>query len=149
MTVKELLEVAWCDGVEIIIRENGDGKWIYAYKIGKEVQVGKYDYINGKQSGRFFKPEKAVEVCRYDGNCRMLIIPKDVKKLPKEVKDLKVAMFRESYIGPNIEHGFEINCFPKGFIPPLEMLRSDQAKLNTEQLSLFDTNNNETEEIDE
>ena len=67
MTVQELLSVAWCDAVEIIVRENGDSRWIYAYKCGLNVQVGRYDYIRDKdgvlrESGRFFIPEKKVEV---------------------------------------------------------------------------------------
>jgi len=153
MTVNELLSVAVCDAVTIIIRENGDSKWIYAYEIGEDVQVGKYDYFmdsNGRltQAGKFYKPTKPIEVMGCHREMRKLIIPKKVSKLPKEVKDLKVASFRRTYIGPKIDHAFEIWCYPKGFVPPLTMLQSDQAKLDERQFTLFDNANNtdETEE---
>lgn len=155
MTVHELLSVAVCDAVTIIIRENGDSKWIYAYEIGENVQVGKYDYyeVNGELrcAGKFYKPTKPIEVMGCHREMRKLIIPKKVTKLPKEVKDLKVASFRRTYIGPKIDHAFEIWCYPKGFVPPLTMLRSDQAKLDERQFTLFDDTNNtdDTEETDE
>ena len=140
MTVKEFLDVAWTDGICVIIRQDGCGQWIYAYEIGKNVQVGKYDCIrkDGKMqhSGKFFKPQKAVEVCRIDGHCKKLIIPKDVSKTPKEVLDLEIHMIRHSYI-PFVEHPFEIECYPKGWIPTEPMLYHTET--DEHQLTLFDT----------
>ena len=142
MTVQELLSVAWCDAVEIIVRENGDSRWIYAYKCGLNVQVGRYDYIRDKdgvlrESGRFFIPEKKVEVCRVDGHCRMLVIPKSLKNLPKEAQELEISHFRYAYITRSTENGLEITCYPKGWTPP--EIPKVVEEVNERQYSLFDT----------
>lgn len=135
MTVREFLEVAWTDGITVIIRENGDGQWLYAYEIGKTVQVGKYDYvrINGllKCAGKFYPPQNRVEVSRCDGHCKKLIIPKDVSKTPKEVMDLEICSICHSYI-PFVEHPFEICCYPKGWTNPehkIECIDENQLRL--------------------
>lgn len=146
MTVQELLSVASTEAVQIIIREGGDGKWIYAWKIGENVQVGRYDFIHNsrgelKEAGRFFVPDNRVEVCRVDGRCRMMIIPKSLKYLPKEVQSLEVSSFRSSYVDRTENRGLEIWCYPKDFIPPQEehrVLKNEESKTN-EQLSLFDS----------
>lgn len=158
ITVVQLLNCSMADAAEICIRSEGCGEWIYAYRIGKTVQVGKYDYYRDKDgalkpTNNFYVPDKPIEICRHDGHCRMLVIPKDIKKLPKEIRDLEVFLFRESYIlcSQHIDHGLLIDCYPKCFVPPLTMLRSDQAKLDERQFTLFDNANNtdETEETDE
>lgn len=135
ITVKDFLEVAWTDGILVIIREDGCGQWIYAYEIGKNVQVGKYDYFvqNDKlvSSGKFFSPNKSIEVCRCDSRCKKLIIPKDVRYTPKNVLELEIFSFRHSYI-PFVNHPFEIFCYPKGWSAPVLEKKSDDF-----QLSLF------------
>ena len=148
MTLVELLEVAWCDAVEVIVREDGVGQWLYGYKIGKNVKVGKYDYYQNKdgelvQSGKFFHPEKAIEICRHDRHCRMLVIPKnisnlpkDLKHIPKEAQELQVHLFRATYIGEGIQHGLEVWCYPKGYVVPVQEIITKRT--DERQFSLFD-----------
>ena len=137
ITVKDFLDVAFTDAIEVIIRENGDGQWIYAYEIGKNVHVGKYDYFlqDGKLvcSGKFILPQKSIEVCRCDFHCKKLIIPKDVRYTPKDVLELEICSFCHSYI-PFSDHPFEIWCYPKGWIAPAPV--SDK-KSDDFQFSLF------------
>lgn len=124
MTLKELIDVSNCKAFEVVIRKDGCGEWIYAYKIGEKVQVGKYDYYknsNGelRASGRFFRPDKEIEVSRHDGRCKCLIIPKPISKLPKKIWELKVASFRYGIVVEDtIQHSYDclaIECFPEGF----------------------------------
>ena len=143
MTLKELIDVSNCKAFEVVIREHGYGKWIYAYKIGEKVQVGKFDYYehsNGKweQSRRFFHPEKEIEVGRFDGACKCLIIPKPISKLPKKVWNLQVESFRYGVVVESgIDHSYDclaINCFPEGWAEPEPEKVAEDPK---EQMTLF------------
>lgn len=139
MTVNELLSVAIVDHLRIIIREDGYGLWLYAWKIGEDVQVGKYDNFRDKDgklvgAGKFYKPDKPIEVCRVDGQCRMLIIPKSLKHIPKEVQSLQVASFHHSYVDSGDKRGMEIWCYPSGWTPPAP--QPMQTK-DEQQISLF------------
>ena len=141
MTVKELIDVAVVDAVNIIVREHGCGKWLYAYKVGECVQVGKYDCIRDKDGvlknvGKAYIPDNKIEVCRIDGQCRTLVIPKSLKYIPKEVQNLEIYNFRSSYVTTASERGMEIFCYPKGyFVPSLPFIAE---KTDENQLSLFD-----------
>ena len=148
MTLKELIDVSYCEAFEVVIRDHGCGKWIYAYKIGEKVEVGKYDYYehsNGRweQSGRFFTPDKEIEVGRHDGKCKCLIIPKPISKLPKKIWDLQVAFFRYGIVvEKGIDHSYDclaIDCFPEGFDKEEVKKNFANAKENftDEQMTLF------------
>ena len=55
MTVRELVEAApFCDTVEVIIRENGNGQWIQGFLIGKNIDAfpafQRKDWIEYKKS---------------------------------------------------------------------------------------------------
>lgn len=142
MTVKELIDVASTNAVQIIVREDGCGLWLYAWKIGEKVEVGRYDYIRNsrgelKEAGRFYVPDNNVEVCRSDEHCRMMIIPKSLKHIPNEVQNLEIYNFRSSYVDKSENRGLEIWCYPKGYsVPPKQFIAE---KTDENQLSLFDT----------
>ncbi len=143
MTVRDLIEANDPRAIEVIIREDGCGKWIYAYKVGERVQVGKYDYISStmKCSGRFYIPPNKVEVCRHDGHCKCLIIPGPVKKkCPKEVLELEVAFFRFGSVVDDIirsDHdALSISCYPKGWTAP-EPAAEKKRPADDNQLTLF------------
>ena len=124
MTVNELLSVAITDAVEIIIRENGERQWIYGYRIGEDVQIGRFEFFRNtkgelRESGRFFVPDNRIEICRCDGRCKMLVIPKAIKYLPKEAQNLEVSSFRYSFVlTKSHSHGMEIWCYPSDWTTP-------------------------------
>lgn len=144
MTVRDLIEANDPRAIEVIIRENGCGQWIYAYKIGERVQVGKYDYISAtmKQNVRgFYIPANKVEVCRHDRHCKCLIIPGPVKKkCPKEVLELEVSTFRFGVVVDDIirsDHdALAITCYPKGWTMP-EPAAEKKQPVDENQMTLF------------
>lgn len=142
MTVRELLEkTILCDYLEITIRENGEGRWIYQYLVGEEAMTKKYDelLVDGKWRSpeKCFKPNQTMEFRSVCGGGHYLpgrIIPKDPKKAPKEVQDLEINDFQAMTVFSKRNHwGIFASVYPKGWTKP-EPERKQEA---TEQLTLF------------
>ena len=140
MTIKELIEkAALCDLLEVTIRENGEGKWVYQYKIGEEASCSKYDelYIDGewKTAPKCFAPNQPLEFRHPCGGGHSLpgrIIPKDPKKAPKEVMELEICDFQAMTVFSKRNYwGIFATAYPKGWTKPI------QEEKPTEQMTLF------------
>ena len=137
MTVGELIKVSpWCELIEVVIRVNGCGKWIYGYRIGKDVKIypsevsaevkelrslKEYTPYGNK---RIVKPHDGdvYEIGKeFAGTMKIKVICVDIRRrLPKEVADLEVYEVKpgkvrmESKIGDwnSWEHTYYIDCLP-------------------------------------
>lgn len=160
MTVGELIEAATtCDVVEVIVRENGYGKWIQGYQIGKDIdrypsfQSLEYiELIRSKEHYISFQEERkkhlspGEEMDGYHG-CKlpMKLIRKDVSKLPDSVKDLTVSYFQPRHI-PSFhrdamthnEFQLDICCYPEGWEPEkvIEEKDPEESELEKMQISI-------------
>ena len=147
MTVRELFEKdIFCDYLEVTVRENGGERWIYNYRIGKNVSNAVHDdcKINGewKHMNRCVVPQKKTE--RKSPNGLMgVLIPVAPEKAPKEVMDLEVYNFRFGHLfietdhkGRSDWHGLDINAYPKGWsLPEITM---PEPLIMKNQITLFD-----------
>jgi len=158
MTVSELIEAATsCDVAEVVVRENGFGRWLQGYRIGKEIErypafqslesiekirLGQMSYC--QQEKRTIKP--GAEVDGYHG-CKlpMKLIRKDVNKLPEGVKNLTVSYFQPRHI-PSFhrdqmthnEFQLDICCYPEGWEPEEVIEDTNESELEKMQLSIDD-----------
>ena len=135
MTVKELIDAAiFCDVVEIVIRENdGHGKWMQGYRIGKEAKVFPSELtmevrelmgLKSYESKTYYCKEGEILDVKRSACLPMKVICKDVHKLPEAIGALEVADFiprHVPYLHKNSltsnNHELEINCFPADVIP--------------------------------
>ncbi len=150
MTVQELFEKdMFCDFLEVTVREDGCGKWLYQYRIGENVTNSVYDdlFINGKwkRFERCVVPSNRTER-RTPNNLKGVLIPKKPEKALKEVGDLEVYGFRISHLFCEIEHrrsgdwhGLAIEAYPKGWQKPEPpRLLKNEEQTDEEQITLFD-----------
>lgn len=165
MTVKDLIDAAlFCDALEIVVRENGNGEWIQGYRISKYAEQFKCEYTIELQE----KIDKAGkrEIVKVRGwgnkmpclskdeirdvfhgfNLPMKIIKKDISKTPEHIANLKVCSFQPRHI-PSFhkeqlthnEFSLEISCFPEGFVPETDkkvVEKDDDNQCN--EISIFD-----------
>lgn len=140
MTVGELLEKSiFCGFLEVTIRENGCGQWIYRYIVGEKAIVGKYDQLNIKGEWKCFEkcitPDETCEFRTNVGGGHYLvgkIIPKKVEKTPKEVLQLEVSDWRCMDLWcERSEWGLYITAYPKGWTKP------EPEQKPTNQMTLF------------
>ena len=138
MTVAELLEKSFfCDYLEVTIRENGEGLWIYQYIVGEHVRLGLYTEINVEgewKSARGYVIDKTYEWRKENGGGNKLtgkVFAKEPKKAPKEVMELEVSDWRCMTVWSESNHwGLFITAFPKGWQKPLpEQKPSQQTTL--------------------
>ena len=140
MTIRELIEkTIFCDYLEITIRKDGEGEWIYQYKVGEDATTSRFEeiLIDGKwrSTEKCFKPNQALEFREVIGGGRYLpgrIIPKDPKKAPKEVLDLELNEFQAMTVfSKRNRWGIFATAYPKGWTAP------EPERKQTEQLTLF------------
>ena len=139
MTVRELLEkTIFCDYLEITIRENGEGRFIYEYRVGEAAQNSKYDEIRikneWKRADKCATFSEPVEVRTPNGTNYLYkkIIPKKPEKAPKEILDLEISYFRPTYLhSMDNKWGIWATAYPKGWTAP------EPERKPTEQLTLF------------
>lgn len=138
MTVAELLEKSYfCDYLEVTIRENGEGQWIYQYIIGENVRLGVYSEVNINGEWRRANGiiDKACEYRKPISGGRFLngkVFPKEPKKSPKEVMELEISEWRCMTIWSERDRwGLFITAFPKGWTKPLP------EQKETEQMTLW------------
>lgn len=137
MTVKELIDVSFaCDLVEIVVREEGFGRWIQGYRIGKNAKLfpveitkevlEKYKLEQGAR--RVIPLNEGQEIdCTHAINLPMKVICKDVKRIPDYIGNLKVSHVIPRRV-PRLhnrpmetnDHAYEIDCFPNGYVEPVE-----------------------------
>ncbi len=133
MTVKELIDVSpFCDGVEVIVRKNGNSTWIQGYRVGKDAKLYPVN-LNPEVMRRFgveshqktisLKPGDEVE-CYHGGRLPMKVICKDVKHIPPYIGNLTVCHVQPRHIpsihGDALTHNdflYDISVFPDGYIP--------------------------------
>ena len=141
MTVGELMEVSpFCELLEVIIRKEGHGQWLYGYRIGKDVEIYPAEYSAEVQELRSLKEytpynnkqivklkegdvfQVTTEYMPLRNDMKMEVICKDVHtRLPKKVADLEICQIRprkvhmESKIGDwsSWEHSYIMDCFPQ------------------------------------
>lgn len=151
MTVQELFEKdMFCDFLEVTVREDGCGKWLYQYRIGANVTNAVHDdiFVDGqwKNMGRCVVPSKRTER-RMPNGLQGVIIPKNPDKAGalKDVADLEVYGFRISSLFCEIEHrrsgdwhGLAIEAYPKGWVKPEQPRVLKSEPTDEEQITLFD-----------
>ena len=134
MTVKELVEAApFCDTVEVIIRENGNGHWIQGYLIGKNINIypafQRKDWIEYRKSHnnchfdkRMLKAGEEVEGTHGGGGLPMKLIKKSVSNIPDKVANLQVCSFQPRHISsyhkePLTHNEFQLDIcsYPEGW----------------------------------
>ena len=142
MTVGELLEKSiFCGYLEVTVRENGAGQWIYRYIVGEEAKIGKNDELFIKDKWTCFEkcitPDDVYEFRSVCGGGHYLngrIIPKKVEKTPKEVLQLEISDWRCMDLWcKKSEWGLYVTAYPKGWTKPEPI----QKPKDTEQMTLF------------
>lgn len=136
MTIGELIEkTIFCDYLDVTIRENGEGKWIYQYCVGENAQNCKYDdvLINGKwvrtEKNLYFK--EPTEFRKPNGLLGK-IIPKKPEKAPKEVLELEINEFQAMTVfSERNRWGIFATAYPKGWTKP------EPEQKPTNQMTLF------------
>ena len=142
MTVKELLDAAiFCDVAEIIVRENGGGKWIQGYRIGKDAKIYPSEVTAEMREAREIKEYPAPtiklkenEVVEFSKpgilkELPMKVICKDCRdSLPEDIGRLVVKRFQPRHI-PSFhkdqlthnDYELEIDCYPDEPTPRIEV----------------------------
>lgn len=129
MTVKELCQVdPYAEDIEVVVRENGNSKWIQGYRIGKNAHLFPYDRrIENRAIHSFgfkeadLKAGESADIVSA-GGLPTKVIKKSVNNMPEEVANLIVSYFIPRSIPAvygealtHIEHSLEIICFPDGW----------------------------------
>ena len=158
MTVRDLVECApELEGMEIVIRENGGGKWIQGFRISKKAQLypsdvtiehrESYPWIDEDELQRHGLDVPEGEVVDVKRGSLLCLLPIKVmciepKKAPKDVLDLEVRYYLPRNI-PTI-HGLklfnnsfslEINCYPPEKQEKLAIYQEVIEKKENEQLA--------------
>lgn len=156
MKVKELIEVMTnCDDAEVIVRENGHGKWIQGYRIGKDVHLYRYEYraenrqkswsLEHKEAALKKGEEADVDYCGTPG-LKMKVIKKSLNKMPEYIANLEVCWVQPRHV-PYIhkdpmtknEYSLEIYCYPDGWVPePIEKKKKQNDAEDYEQVMIMD-----------
>ena len=153
MTVKVLVEAApFCDTVEVIIRENGNGHWIQGYLIGKNINIypafQRKDWIeyrkthpNSCSDKRRLKDGEEVEGTHGECGLPMKLIKKSVSNIPDKVANLKVCWFQPRYIpcyhGEQLTHNefqLDIEAYPEGWEPEKKQPKSETKDNDSKQI---------------
>ena len=163
MKVRDLVECATAlEGMEIVIRENGGGKWLQGFRISKKAKLypsddrienrENYTWIDDNRlikNGQRLPDGEVVDVCRF--SCMsgkglpikvMCIAP---EKAPAQILDLEV----KSYLPRNIPviHGdrlfnnqfsLEIDCFPPQKAEKMAVVEVTEQKQLAGQMSIED-----------
>lgn len=123
MTVKVLVEAApFCDTVEVIIRENGNGHWIQGYLIGKNINIypafQRKDWIeyrkthpNSCSDKRRLKDGEEVEGTHGECGLPMKLIKKSVSIFPIRLLTLKYVGFSPGIYPVTMENNLRIMNF--------------------------------------
>ena len=153
MTVKELVEAApFCDTVEVIIRENGNGHWIQGFLIGKNIDAYpaflRKDYIeyikshpNSHSDKRRLKAGEEAEGTHGGCGLPIKLIKKSVSNIPDKVANLQVCSFQPrhipSYHKEALTHNeFQLNicAYPEGWEPEKEQPKSETKDNDSKQI---------------
>ena len=143
MTVKELIDVSFdCNLVEIVVREEGFGRWIQGYRIGKDAKLFPVEitkevlekYKLEHEGRRVIPLGEGQEIdCTHSINLPMKVICKDVRKIPDYIGNLKISYVIPRNV-PRIHnrpmtdnsHEYDIACYPEGYVEPVEETKSEQ-----------------------
>lgn len=137
MTVKELISVSpFCDLVEITVRENGCGKWIQGYRVGKDAKLFpvnltkeiREQYHLQSYQNKTISLEEGDEIdCTHGYELKMKVICRDVHRIPDNIGNLQIAhiqprhipsFHRDALTHNNFE--YDLDCFPDGYVPEVE-----------------------------
>ena len=163
MTVKELLDAAlFCDLAEIIVRQNGGGKWIQGYRIGKNAKIYPSEVTAEMKEAREIKEYFATinlkegEVVEFNktgilNQLPMKVICKDCRDcLPEEIGRLRVKRFQPRHV-PSFhkeqlthnDFALEINCYPEEETPMIEVKEVDESTLTEKMKQAIEVNEEE------
>lgn len=137
MTVQELIDVSpWLEAIEVIVRQNGESKWLYGFRIGKNVHI--YPSEQGAEARELRQlkeytpyPNKQVVVLK-DGDIvnvspahdswgktlTLKVMCRNVHgKIPEEIGNLQICKILPRRVPgysqlTDIGHTYEINCYP-------------------------------------
>ena len=134
MTIGELLDVTpeLCE-LDITIREDGHGRWVHGYEIGKYITVGqgypeyRYDIEEGE---------------KFDSRHRDGSLPKtfwaiDPHKATKDITSLEICNLQFTHCLMSWKYSKEITswaikcyilAYPKGWTPPKEQPKVDDSE---------------------
>ena len=129
MTIRDLVEHSlFVKNMEIVVRENGGGLWLYGFRIGKDAKIYPYEACaeHREDRGQFgtdgckLKEGEVVDVKRWNWQTKPIkVMCIDPKKAPKEILDLEVKEYQPRHIpslhGEALTHNdfdLEIDCYP-------------------------------------
>ena len=135
MKVQELIDTfGWDVGyAEVVVRERGCSKWIFAYRYGPQAYIGKYEKVISDKvlessreyrsmlvpKGKEYKVDPHVGV-----NGEKCLMKVGNKKLPKKISELEVCSWRcMQSLAPKAPHDSRnhyailIDAFQEGYIP--------------------------------
>lgn len=134
MTVKELIDVSpFCDLVEVVVRDQGHGKWVQGYRVGKNAKLYPVN-MSLKLRERFHQKsyesrtvvlDEGQEIdCEQGMGLPMKVICRDVRKIPDNIGNLTICDIQPRHI-PQIhkdamthnDFAYDIDCYPDGFVP--------------------------------
>lgn len=152
MKVGEIIEIFGDNlkNIEIVIRENGDSKWIQGYRVGEDAAIYPYEkrvelieagIKDDQHKTQRLRAGQIKDILKI-GNLKMKVIAKKVKNAPDYIKELEIchAIPRRIYQlhGEQLFNNtfdLEINCYPCGYIPEE---REPEPVQDLQQLSIFD-----------
>ena len=154
MTVGELIEVFGDNlkNIEVVIRENGDSKYIQGYRVGEHAEIYPYEkrveLIEAGIKDDYHKQVRlrhgAIKDVLQIGGLKMKVIAKKVKNAPEYIKELEIChaiprriyqLHGEQLINNTFD--LEINCYPDGFEPKEEPRQKPKGE-ELQQLSIFE-----------
>ena len=154
MTVRDLVECSlFLKNMEIVVRENGGGKWLQGFRIGKDASIYPLEACaeHREERGLFgtdyykLKEGETVEVKRWTWQTVPIkVMCIEPKKAPKEILDLVVKDYQPRHIpslhGEALTHNdfdLDIDCYPPDQAEKLAVFREVQEieKKDDDQLA--------------
>lgn len=125
MTVKELIDVMpFCEDVNVIVRQDGSGKWIQGYRVGLNAQLHPSEIWPAELCQNFGCTYTLQAGEEFDAHVStgmpVKVMHGDVHRLPKNVGNLTVCHVQPRHLLHNSfdnEFELEIWCYPDGWTP--------------------------------
>lgn len=146
MKIRELIEVSPnCDVIEVVVRENGHGKWIQGYMIGKNIDFypafQRKDVIEDRQNNRKRHLKDGQEVDGEHGmRLPMKLIKKNVTSAPDYIMNLEISHIQPRHIPcyhkDQLTHNdfqYDVSAYPDGWNPNIKE-NDDNIKRNNDDV---------------
>jgi len=133
MTVQELMDISpWCERLEVVVRKEGRGQWLYAFRVAKNAEVypsevsaevremrqlSEYTPYGNKKIVRL-KDGDVVDVEKeYSNALRTKVISKDPHRLDPAIGNLEICSIvprglPRADLLTEVRHSYDVNCYP-------------------------------------